>query len=143
MLSKAVADSAAFYEGHELTTMEQAKNYYAWLLDEFRPALRGKFLEIGAGTGTLSEMLLKSSCEHLVCLEPAGNLVPIIERRLRGLTNGGASVEIIADTFEGYSHHAADEAVDSIVCINVLEHISDDLKALQEMRRLLSRGGSL
>lgn len=143
MLDNAEVDTAVYYEGHELGALEQAKNYYDWLLDEFDSGLQGKILEVGAGTGTLSEILLTRSCDHLVCLEPAGNLVPILRHRLQHFINKGSSVECIANTFDRYCESAVDGSVDSIVCINVLEHIDDDLNALREMRRLLQTGGSL
>ncbi len=57
-------DAALYYEGQELSALEQAKNYYNWLVHEFDSALHGKILEVGAGTGTLSEILLARSCEH-------------------------------------------------------------------------------
>jgi SAM-dependent methyltransferase len=136
-------DAALYYEGQELNALEQAKNYYAWLVHEFDSALHGKILEVGAGTGTLSEILLERACEHLVCLEPACNLIPNLERRLQGSMNQGRSVDIVASTFDGYCKTAADGNIDSIVCINVLEHIFDDLNALREMRRLLRTGGKL
>jgi len=136
-------DAALYYEGQELSALEQAKNYYNWLVHEFDSALHGKILEVGAGTGTLSEILLARSCEHLVCLEPAGNLIPSLKRRLQSPMQQGSSVEIITNTFEGYCKAAGGGKVDSIVCINVLEHILDDLDTLREMRRLLRTSGKL
>jgi SAM-dependent methyltransferase len=36
----------------------------------------------------------------------------------------------------------ADESVDGAVCLNVLEHVPDDLQALRELRRILRPGGA-
>jgi SAM-dependent methyltransferase len=137
------SDSALHYEGDELNALEQAKNYYDWLVHEFGPALNGKILEVGAGTGTLSEILLTRPCERLICLEPARNLIPALRRRLQDSVSHDSTVDIVANTFEGYCRDAGDKTVDSIVCINVLEHILNDLSTLQEMRRLLQPGGKL
>lgn len=136
------AGNVAHYEGHEFDALERAKNYYDWLLDEFEPALHGEILEVGAGAGTLSEILLARYCDRLTCVEPAANLVPVLQERLQGSASQG-SLNIIADSFEGYSQYGKDASVDSIICVNVLEHIQDDRQALREMRRLLKPAGHL
>ncbi len=143
MLDNSGITSPLYYEGRELAAMQQAKNYYQWLAHEFGPALHGRILEVGAGTGTLSQILLPFS-EQLTCLEPARNLIPDLRRRLQTFTSDGAAkTEVVADDFDGFCANAADASIDSIVCVNVLEHIRDDAKTMVEMRRLLRPGGRL
>lgn len=133
-----VPGEGLIYEGCELAGLEHATNYYQWLLDEFRPVLRGTVLEIGAGTGTFSRYLLNTGISCLICVEPAVNLIPLLRERTTG-----HDVQILEGTLERCSSDLPSGCVDAIVCINVLEHIEEDLQALCEMNRLLVSEGHL
>src|SRR5262249_50784031 len=110
---------------------------------EFAPALDGRILEVGAGTGTLSEFLLPFS-QKLICLEPARNLIPELRRRLQTYVLANLEqVEVVANDFEGFCAESADNSVDAIVCVNVLEHIQEDEEVMREMRRIMRPGGHL
>lgn len=125
------------YSGSELGAMEEAKRYHAWILSYFQPYLGSRILEVGAGTGTFAERLRQAApkCE-LFLFEPAGNLYPALEERFRSHANvhtARASLE----------ERAAGLGVDTIVMVNVLEHIEDDEACLKRASEVLSPGGHL
>lgn len=126
------------YEGSELNGLRFATNYYRWLLNEFRPALGEVVLEVGAGTGTFSEFLLSAGIQRLICLEPAQNLIPDLQQRA-----AGKPVELLVGTLENSPALICAETMDTVVCVNVIEHIEDDLQALRTMYSLLKPGGHL
>lgn len=47
------------YSGRELEAMDGASNYHRWILETFKPFLGQHLVEVGAGLGTFSEMLLQ------------------------------------------------------------------------------------
>ena len=51
------------YPGKELEAMSFAANYHRWIVDEFKPFLGRTAVEVGAGRGDLSALLLQSGVE--------------------------------------------------------------------------------
>src|SRR5262245_64262961 len=46
------------YPGRELEFMDLAVNYHRWILERLRPYLGRRIVEVGAGTGAFSQLLL-------------------------------------------------------------------------------------
>lgn len=130
--------SDALYEAWDLEALAGIPNYQAWILDGFRPYLRGRAVEIGAGTGTFSGCLL-AHVERLELVEPALNLTGSLERAFAG----NPAVTVIAGSAEDYLAKAAPQSRDCVVMINVLEHLADDRGAIGGLFRLLAPGGHL
>lgn len=126
-----------YYPGPELEVMQAAVNYCTWITDEIRPYVQGRCLEVGAGRGTLSRFLLHTNVQSLCCLEPAENLISQLQRAVQCARK---PVEVINETLGAFAT-VTSERFESIVCINVLEHILDDQKALQQMVKLLHPKG--
>jgi len=124
----------------ELDALAEAKNYYRWILRRFRPFLGKRVVEVGAGIGTFSKFLLEVGVDELILVEPAKNLFPILQQRF----SGDPKVRVV----HGYLENLADmgvtaSGVDSIVLVNVLEHIEDDGRALKAAYRVLIPAGTL
>jgi SAM-dependent methyltransferase len=126
------------YAGPELVAMAEARNYYRWILGRCRGQIGRVVLEHGAGIGTLSELLLTESIEKLLVLEPAENLLPALRARL---TSWGDRVEVIGSTLEDAVDHLQSRAIDTVISVNVLEHIERDVATLQAMWKILIDGG--
>jgi SAM-dependent methyltransferase len=124
------------YSSTELGAMERAVNYHRWICDIFTPYIGPRVLEVGAGIGSFSEMLLCHPCvRELIALEPAANLFPILARRLASEPRALALQTGLED--------AKLPAVDSIVLVNVLEHIADDARLLERAHSALADQGTL
>lgn len=121
------------YTGTELEAMELARNYHRWILSFFRPHIRGTVVEIGAGIGTVSELLAECAPTQLRCYEPAKNLFPHLARRMAGFEN-----VLVENSFYDGAVRA-----DAVVLINVLEHIEDDRAMLERIRGSLRENGRL
>ncbi len=127
------------YAGRELEAMGEALNYERWIMEAFRPHLGARVLELGGGIGRFSRQLLKEPIRELVILEPAANLFPLLEyavatdERARAVRGGDALLPAIRGA----------GSMDSVVCVNVLEHIQDDASALRGIAEVLRRGGRL
>lgn len=128
-------DAESFtYTGTELDAMAEARNYCRRIMQYFGPYLGERVVEIGAGTGTFSELLLNSGrTSDLVLFEAATNLFPALRQRFE---NRGVRLHL--GSFEPALLSAP---VDSVVLVNVLEHISDDAALLSQIRQCLRPGG--
>lgn len=126
------------YEGHDLEAMSAAPHYHEWILSNFRPFITGDVIEVGAGSGNFSSLLLKEKIRSLVALEPSHQMYPLLAERLAN--NPNASYE--QDTFKNFISKRP-VSFDSIVYVNVLEHIENDQEELSLMYQALKPGGQI
>lgn len=122
-------------EDFEFQALNEAQNYRRALLREFGPYLKGNVLEVGAGIGQITEELRSvSSIETLCAVEPDVNFCERIRAKFpdQNVVHG-----TVADINELKSWN-------TILSVNVLEHIEDDEVELRRYFQLLkSTEGSL
>jgi SAM-dependent methyltransferase len=126
------------YEGRDLEVLADMPNYYAWIMETFASYVGGHVIEYGAGAGTVSERLAPL-VERLTLVEPSANLVATLRQRFVN----DPKVEVIAQSLEAHVLNVGANCVDTVVMINVLEHIEDDRNALSQLLRILKPGGHL
>jgi SAM-dependent methyltransferase len=125
------------YIGTELELFEHAynwKNYYGSFI---KPLLGKHVAEIGAGIGGTTKILCNGFQEEWLCVEPDAELVAEINRKIQNGTLPG-----ICTTYTGYSAHLH-KSFDSILYIDVIEHIEDDAAELRHAASLLKSKGYL
>jgi 2-polyprenyl-3-methyl-5-hydroxy-6-metoxy-1,4-benzoquinol methylase len=131
---------ALVYEGRDLEAMSFARNYHRWILDLFRPYLGTRLVEVGAGSGSFSEMLLALGPESLALVEPSGMHRQLVEAAKSWQTE--TRVTTFNDTFDRVAARIRDaERPDSIIYVNVLEHVADDEAELRLVRETLCQKG--
>ena len=126
------------YEGHDLEILADLPNYYGWIIEQFSPYLKGRTMEIGTGIGTISKLIFNYT-EELVLVEPFSHLTKYIPRSI----SNSPSVSIYNETLEQRLPQMVDQSCDTIVMVNVLEHIEDDGAAIEALHRVLKPGGYL
>jgi SAM-dependent methyltransferase len=132
-----VTTPAFTYTGEELDALAGADNYHRWIARRFAPYLGGRIVEAGAGIGTFAAALRRvAPTSALTLVEPASNNYPHL-----ALRHGG---DPRCRTVHGYLADAgADGGADTVVAVNVLEHVEDDREFLRTAHRLLVPGGHL
>ncbi len=126
------------YEGRDLEILADMVNYYAWIMNAFAPYVAGRTIEYGAGSGNVSERLLPLA-SHLTLIEPSSFLIDPLRARFAASGN----VAIVAEPLERHAALIPDETFDTVVLVNVLEHVEDDRAALANLLRILKLGGHL
>jgi SAM-dependent methyltransferase len=125
------------YSGTELDAVGEAANYYDWIVDFFAPHIGQRCVEAGAGIGTVSKLLLeRASPRALTLIEPAANNVPILRERFAG----DSRVKVYHGYLEDLTRSLKS---DSIIAVNVLEHVEKDDAFLKASFNILAPGGSL
>lgn len=128
------------YIGTDLEAMSFAPNYHRWILDAFRPFLGKRLVEVGAGTGSFSALLAETEPESLDLVEPSS----MTDRLQKRFTNSDASKMRIFDSlFIDASKEIKSRRPDSIIYVNVLEHIEDDDAELAAVQETLEPGGRI
>jgi len=66
------ANEKCGYAGRELEAMDDARNYHRWILRIFEPFLGAHLVEVGAGVGSFSKLILnRHDCQSLCLVEPS------------------------------------------------------------------------
>ncbi len=118
-----------------LENLKSASNYNHWIFSQIRPFLGAKVMEVGCGNGNFSVLLAKH-CEHLVALDLDKTYVEMTQARLNNCSH--VEVSVADATALGQSR-----TFDSIVMLDVLEHIEDDVTTLAKLGQCLRPGGNL
>ena len=130
------------YIGSDLDSMDLAVNYRTWIYDLFSGYIGKNIVEVGSGTGAFSKQLLQGEPDSLVLIEPS----EMFDRLTVELGTVHTNTEIIyfKGTFGEYvSERGGSKRPDTIVYINVLEHVEDDVAELARMREVLQDNGRI
>lgn len=124
---------------HEsLDRIAEAGNYNDWLLARAAPYVGRRVLDFGAGIGTFTAALLPLAAE-VVAVEPDPQFTPRLHERFAG----DARVTIVEADAEWLATQDSRRAFDTVVCMNVLEHIADDRLVVRSFHECLAPGGRL
>jgi glycosyltransferase involved in cell wall biosynthesis len=123
-----------------LRRMAKMSPYSAWLHSRFERYLGRRVLEVGSGVGNQTRFLLDR--ERVVASDIEAHYLRELKTRFEGRSNlRVASYEFpLAPTARA---ELASEAIDTIVCLNVLEHIEKYDETLRDFASILPQGGRL
>lgn len=124
------------YGSNILVSMSEVPRFNRWMSDVVRPFVGSRVLEIGAGLGNMSRTLLPRdrytvsdiNPHYLDFLAQFADGKPYMDVRRLDLGRG-ADVAPVAGQY------------DTVVCLNVLEHIADEASAIRDLRSALEPGG--
>lgn len=122
------------YEGAELDLFEHAVNWKRYWSARIMPYVQGDVLEVGAGIGANTGLFSSLPFRSWTCLEPDASLLARIQ------LPGGARYSTHTGTT---SSLGTAQRFDTILYIDVLEHIEGDAEELNRAARHLSPGGRL
>jgi cyclopropane fatty-acyl-phospholipid synthase-like methyltransferase len=125
------------YAADDLETMSEARNYQAHVFDLVCPHVGSQVLEVGCGIGTMTNQLLDHAA-RVVCIEPNLNCAARARETLAG--NDRVTIRV-CHLEECNRAELQEQRFDTVVCVNVLEHIEDDVHALALFRDVVSGTG--
>ncbi len=127
------------YIGKELDIFSHAVTWKKYFKCFISPYLGNNILEVGAGIGSVTEVLHTANCQKWTCLEPDAHLLRILNKKIEnGILPGNCQtiLGIISDIDR-------DELFDSVLYIDVLEHIKNDRDEATHAAGRLITGGKL
>ena len=117
-----------------LARLNRAPRFTKWMADTIRPYLGERVLEIGAGIGNLTANLVPRSVYW------ASDVNPHYLERLKRLKQSRPYMQVqYTDASAGETYPA--EQFDTVICLNVVEHLEDDVRALSNIRGSLQKNG--
>jgi len=143
-LSNLSSEDGFTYTGRELEAMSVAANYHSWILGIFTPYLGRHLVEVGAGLGSFSELILsRHDCETLSLVEPSRDMCEQLRVRASEMPPTPRVDVYHASFVEAAPSISAKQLPDSVIYVNVLEHIEDDEGELAAIHNALSPEGRL
>jgi SAM-dependent methyltransferase len=115
----------------------RAANWKAYWARHVAPHISGRVLEVGAGMGANARLLAPDTpCREWVCLEPE----LLLQEELTSTRARIPAVSVVAGTLECLQ---TAPLFDTILYMDVLEHIEDDARELRQASAMLRPDGRL
>ena len=127
------------YVGTELDLFAAAERWKAYVRRQVRPYLGQHVLEVGAGHGGTTRILCDGAADRWLCLEPDSSLAD----RLIGAISAGELPECCEPRIGTLADLDEHEQFDTILYMDVLEHIADDHAEMVRAADRLRAGGHL
>ena len=121
------------YVGSELELFKNAHNWKRYFSGKISNHIRGDVLEVGSGICANTNFLKNDNVSSWTCLEPDQNLINEVAKR-------DSDINFINGTINDLS---SNQKFDTIIYIDVLEHIEEDSKEVINSYNLLKDGGEL
>lgn len=115
--------------------------YLDWQLEQIQAYVGECVLEIGCGVGGILQRL--QCCRQVHSLDVEPDVLIAAEQRFRGHLERSFELLDISTCSAIDIGRLQDVGFDTILAINVLEHIQDDVTALQRAEMILRPGGNL
>lgn len=127
------------YQGQELVLFEKAinwKKYFSGLIQSF---INGRVLECGAGIGSTCKVLNDGSAKEWILLEPDKEMAEFLRNKI-SLNELPSNCKVIEGTISSLENKSR---FDTILYIDVLEHIKNDNEEIEMAAFCLNDGGHL
>jgi SAM-dependent methyltransferase len=127
------------YIGTELDLFAAATRWKSYIRHQVSPHIGRDVLEVGAGLGGTTRSLARREVDRWLCLEPDPSLADLL---LRAIESGELSpaCQVRVGTLADLD---ASESFDTLLYMDVLEHIEDDRAEMARAAALLRPGGRL
>lgn len=139
MLRCAVSDNiyqADEYGSQMLARLARAPRFNGWMAETIKPYCGQRVLEIGSGVGSLTRRLIPRT-KYV-----ASDINPLYLQTLANLGADRPYMETAyCDVTDLSSFPSIDTEYDTVICLNVIEHVKDDRTALLNINRVLSPSG--
>ena len=124
-----------------LHIMQAAPRYHAWQFRRIAPYLGQRVCEVGSGLGNMSKLILRRPSDLVVLTDTD----PFYLETLRAKYGNrpGVSVEPLTLPDSTAPTRFRRYALDTVVALNVIEHIPEDVEAMRSIARMLSPAGRI
>jgi glycosyltransferase involved in cell wall biosynthesis len=124
------------YGSQILGRMARAPRFSRWMADVIRPYCGTRVLEIGSGTGSITRQLVP---RHRYV---ASDVNPLHLHTLRALRGDRPYLDTqFCDVTDLASFPRVEGGFDTVIALNVIEHVQSDREALANIRSALAPGG--
>ncbi len=126
-------------KGHiTLNVIEKADLFNEWMYKTITVYSKGRILEIGSGIGNISKYFIRDNKE-IVLSDIDDNYCKILKEKFNKTV---LNIDLVHPDFDK-EYLSLLNSFDSIIALNIIEHIEDDNLAVANCKKLLKSGGNL
>ncbi|HLJ69581.1 MAG TPA: methyltransferase domain-containing protein [Chloroflexota bacterium] len=114
-----------------------AENYNRWIYSQIAPYIGQRILDVGCAIGNITQFYVDR--EKIIGLDVVQEELEVASQRFAGKNFEAHRVDVSSPLLLQFK----DERLDTAVCLNVLEHVENDVHALVNMRDVLMPGGHI
>lgn len=126
------------YTGKELELFSAAKNWKHYIASLLKPFIQGDVLEAGTGIGSNTALFFTTKVNSWTLLEPDVKFYEVLKTLLALQKLPG-----LCTVFHGYTSDIKEIKFDTVIYIDVIEHIEDDRGEIAIASHLLKKNGRL
>lgn len=138
-----IADEKSAEEGmirNTISLENSVKNYHHWNLSVFPVKKKRRFLEIGCGAGLYLDAIMKYEPDFYLATDFSPHFLKMARERMGAFRNCQAEhLDILSDEIPGV---LSEQRFDYTLCFDVIEHLSDDIKALEKIKKIMTLTGN-
>ena len=124
---------------YELEVTAKQDKYVNWMYSKIKPYIKGNVLEVGSGIGTFSEKIIEDTNGGVYLTDIRTDLLKLLKKKFKQ-----ERVKILyLDLNHLREFVKLGIRFDTIVSINVLEHIEEDRTCMWLLKCLLNKGGRI
>lgn len=116
---------------------KHADRYNHWIFSQIEPFLGHRILDIGCSIGNITRYYVDREC--VIGLDIVPESLAIACRRFEGKRFEAYVMSVASPDVAGFR----DRGLDTAVCLNVLEHVEDDVSALRQVCAALAPGATI
>lgn len=125
-----------------LETISESLHYNRWVYNNIQDYLNGNILDVGSGLGDIAQYFISAhDVQHIILSDKSGETISGLDRKFQYKSNYSIMILDISDIET--IKHVFPFPIDIVTCINVLEHIENDQKALENIYEILKPNGLL
>lgn len=117
--------------------LANADNYNQWIYAQIEPFLGRRVLDVGCAIGNITQYYVDR--ELVVGVDVVPEELAVARERFAGKPFEAHHMDVSSEALLQFR----DLNLDTAVCLNVLEHVEDDVHALRNMRNVLVPGGRI
>jgi SAM-dependent methyltransferase len=117
--------------------LASADNYNRWIYSQIESYLGQRILDVGCAIGNITQFY--ADREQVIGVDVVAEELEVARERFAGKRFEAYQMDVSSPELLRFK----DRNLDTAVCLNVLEHVEDDVHALRNMRDTLAPGGRI
>jgi 2-polyprenyl-3-methyl-5-hydroxy-6-metoxy-1,4-benzoquinol methylase len=119
------------------TRLSDADRYNRWIYAQIEPFLGRRILDVGCAIGNITQFYMDR--DQVIGLDVLPESLEVARERFAGRKFEAYQLDVSSERLLQFR----DRNLDTAVCLNVLEHVEDDVHALRNMRDTLTPGSRI
>jgi len=117
--------------------LASAENYNRWIYSQIAPYLGNRILDVGCAIGNITQFY--ADRELIIGVDVISEELEVARERFAGKNYEAYHLDVSSPSLLQFR----DRKLDTAVCLNVLEHVEDDVHAMRNLRDTLAPGARL